>query len=112
VRNITNIGCPRSLNKGLNLACGTFIASQDADEISLIELLALQMRFFGRTSRDRGLGTWTIPIDEKGQKKGIWETLISPALVKWSLLFGNCVTGASVMMHRSLMVANRVYNPD
>jgi len=112
VRNTNNIGCPRSLNKGLSQACGKYIARQDADDISLPERLALQVRFLEEHPEIGVVGTWTVPIDEKSQKKGIWKTPNSPVLVKWSLLFGNCITGASVMMHRSLMDENNVYRPD
>lgn len=45
LRNPTNIGLTKSLNRGLNLAYGTYIARMDADEISLPDRLEKQFCF-------------------------------------------------------------------
>ena len=48
VQNETNLGLTRSLNKGLRLARGKYIARQDADDVSLPERLEKQVAFLER----------------------------------------------------------------
>jgi glycosyltransferase involved in cell wall biosynthesis len=45
VQNETNLGLTRSLNRGLGLAGGSYLARQDADDVSLPERLGSQVAF-------------------------------------------------------------------
>jgi len=112
IRNMCNIGLTCSLNKGLSLARGTYIARQDSDDISLPDRLALQVRFLENHPEIGVVGTWVAFIDKEGRQTGIWRTLSNSALIKWSLLFGNCLAHSSVMMRRSLLEESEVYSPE
>ena len=48
IQNLSNLGLPRSLNKGINLAKGKYIARMDADDISLPERFEKQLSFKDR----------------------------------------------------------------
>ena len=48
VHNSDNIGLTKSLNKGIDLAKGEFIARMDCDDISLPERLSMQVSFMDK----------------------------------------------------------------
>ncbi len=112
VRNEKNIGLTQSLNKGIQMSRGDYLARQDADDISTSERLALQMRFLEEHPGVGVLGTWIAYIDKKGERMGIWATPGSPLLISWSLLFGNCIAHPSVIMRRSLLQQGMRYRPE
>ena len=58
IDNEQNIGLSQSLNKGLKLARGTYIARQDADDISEPERLAKQVSYMDRNPHIALLGSW------------------------------------------------------
>lgn len=68
IDNEKNIGLTRSLNKGLRIVKGEYIARQDADDISFPKRLEKQVKFLN-THKDVGLvGSSYMLIDEKGNK--------------------------------------------
>jgi len=72
----------------------------------------LQVRFLENHPEIGVVGTWVALIDKEGRQTGIWRTLSNPVLIKWSLLFGNCLAHSSVMMRRSLLEEGEVYSPE
>jgi glycosyltransferase involved in cell wall biosynthesis len=66
VRNEENLGLVRSLNKGLTLVRGEYIARQDADDVSLSNRLELQTRFLDSHPEVGALGTAVKIINEQG----------------------------------------------
>lgn len=111
LQNKKNIGLTKSLNEGLKLARGEFIARQDADDTSLTERLELQLNYLRNHDEIGVLGTWVLYVDEKGRKIGEWRTPCPPVLVQWLLLFGSSLAHPSVMLRRSLMKDNSGYDP-
>lgn len=63
-----NTGLADSLNKGLKLARGEFIARMDADDIALPNRLREQMRFMEKHPQYALIGSGCIVIDEKGKR--------------------------------------------
>jgi len=101
--NPQNEGQPAALNKGCHLAKGKYIARMDADDVSLPERLERQIEHI-EVHREIGvLGTWSEIIDKKGARGESVRMPTRPALIGWSLIFGNCVTAPSVMMRRDLV---------
>jgi glycosyltransferase involved in cell wall biosynthesis len=80
IRNEQNIGLTRSLNKGLDLADGAYIARMDSDDISLPERLAKQVAFMDTNLQVGACGTWALDIDEAGHIIGKRETLVGAQL--------------------------------
>ncbi len=112
VHNEPNLGLTRSLNVGLRLAGGKYVARQDADDISLRNRLELQVRFLEEHPEVGVVGTWAVYIDEEGQKVGGWRTPTHSDLVRWSLLFGNVLAHASVMIRRSVLQGGMEYRSE
>jgi len=106
VRNEHNLGLTRSLNKGLRLARGRYIARQDADDISLPQRLQEQTDFLHRHEAVGLLGTNCYFIDHSGKRIG---THIQPAHdthIRWRMLFNNAFCHSSVLIRREF-VENR-----
>jgi len=68
INNQENIGLTKSLNEGLKLAKGEYIARQDADDLSLPGRLARQLSFMEAHPEVGGLGTWADIIDAQGKR--------------------------------------------
>ncbi len=68
INNEKNIGLTKSLNKGLKLAKGDYIARMDADDISLPERFERQVEFLNKNKKMGLVGTFWYTIDENGQE--------------------------------------------
>ncbi|MGB3903999.1 MAG: glycosyltransferase [Anaerolineae bacterium] len=60
-----NMGLVKSLNRGVGMARGGYVARMDADDISLARRLELQVRCLDAHRHTGALGTGAIEIDEK-----------------------------------------------
>jgi glycosyltransferase involved in cell wall biosynthesis len=104
VRNERNLGLVATLNRGLGLARGEFIARMDADDVAAPERLALQLQ---RMIDDPGiavLGTNITFADATGSVVGRPRSLpCGPALVRWRLLRGTCLYHPTVMLRRAAL---------
>ena len=88
VQNGENIGLIRSLNKGLKLAKGEYIARMDADDISLPERLEKQVRFLDENIKVGLVSSSINKIDETGKEVGVWKLSSSNDIIKQNLLKG------------------------
>ena len=110
-RNESNLGLIPSLNRGIRMAAGQYVARQDADDISLPERLAQQVRFLDR-HRDVGVvGTWMTNVNEGG-KRTAWKTPTTDSLIQWSLIFCTSIAHATVMMRRCLLDEDVRFRPE
>lgn len=71
VTNEENLGLTKSLNKGLALARGEYIARMDADDVSLPERLDVQVEFMERNPEICVCGSWVEIIGHNAG--GIWK---------------------------------------
>lgn len=58
IKNKQNLGLIKTLNKGLELAQGEYIARMDSDDISLLERFEKQVKFLDENSEIGILGAW------------------------------------------------------
>jgi glycosyltransferase involved in cell wall biosynthesis len=87
VENETNLGMAKSLNKGIDLCCGKYVARMDADDISLPRRLEKQYRFM-EAHPDIGIcSSWAQVIDDNGRVTGKILLQTDPKLVFIHLLF-------------------------
>lgn len=68
ITNDKNIGLTKSLNKGLQVAKGEYIARMDADDMSLPQRFERQVEYLDRHPNILCVGSWTGSIDEKGNR--------------------------------------------
>lgn len=80
LRNERNLGLTISLNRGLDVARGDYIARMDSDDISLPERLAKQVAFMDAHPQVGACSTWALDINEAGQIIGERNTLVGEQL--------------------------------
>lgn len=94
-----NTGYTNSLNQGLQLAKGEYIARMDADDISLPERLAKQVAFLEANPEIVLCGSWVNIIGSSD----VIEVPENNNEIKVALLRGNCMAHPSVMMRKQVL---------
>ncbi len=103
LRNESNIGLTRSLNRGLQAVRGSFIARQDADDISLPDRLERQVAFM-HEHPDVGLvGSSCSLIDQEGKRLGRYQPRVSDLRIRWVSLLTNPFAHPTVLFRRQLL---------
>lgn len=101
-QNKENLGLTKSLNRGLALAQGKYIARQDADDISLPERLDMQLGFLERNLHVGLLGTAYYVVDSRGIRTGLHRHPETDTEIRWQMLFHNAFCHTSVMFCRDV----------
>jgi glycosyltransferase involved in cell wall biosynthesis len=107
LRNTDHMGLAASLNRGLDAARGRYIARMDADDISLPPRLEQQIHYLDEHADIGIVGTNTSYIDAEGQPlfngQLAYSEPLSPAYLRWLLLWKNPLPHPTVMLRRSLI---------
>ena len=103
VKNEQNMGVAATLNKGLRLAKGEYIARMDSDDISMPNRFALQVACLDAHPEVAVLGGLVEVFDETG-KTTPRPYRASPAQIKIDLLFASALAHPSVMMRRDVIL--------
>ena len=115
VTNEQNIGLIATLNKGLHLARGKYIARQDADNYSLPERFAAQVDYLEQNRQVGLVGTQVYVISEHGQtsRHSVYPAIVyPPALISWELLFSPYFAHDSIMARREKLLEVGGYRPN
>ncbi|MBD2519712.1 glycosyltransferase [Nostoc sp. FACHB-973] len=100
IDNDYNLGLTRSLNKGLKLAEGEFVARQDADDISDPKRLAKQISFLETHPEVALVGTWYKDIDPQGKLIVKRNLPCNSTQIRWEFLFYCPFVHSAVMFHK------------
>jgi glycosyltransferase involved in cell wall biosynthesis len=103
VQNGKNLGLSQSLNKGLVLAQGNYIARQDADDVSLPKRLAAQIGYFEQQPRVGLLGTAYHIMNSQGQQQAVYRHPETDTEIRWQMLFHNAFCHSCVMFRREFL---------
>lgn len=107
-----NIGLAATLNRGIGLASGSYIARQDQDDISLPERLARQVEFL-QSHPDYGMvGTWATILEGTEPCRRDHRHPANDLQLKFALLFDNPFVHSSVMLRRSIFEEVGSYSTD
>ena len=110
LRNDENQGLTKSLNKGLKLARGEYIARMDADDISVPERLHRQVEYLDQYPLVGLVGVTPVCIDSAGNELGRWNVLTTNEEIQAQLAQSNCFCHGSVMFRRSCIEAVGLYD--
>ncbi len=99
VRNPRNMGIVYSLNKGIGVCRGDYIARMDADDISLKDRISLQVAALEADREIAALGTALTYIDSSGRDLGIMRR----CSLKSSYLSGTPLLHPTVMLRRGIL---------
>ncbi|MCK9409941.1 MAG: glycosyltransferase [Bacteroidetes bacterium] len=101
VSNEKNLQLIATLNKGLTLAQGEYIARMDCDDISLPHRLMKQVDFM-ELNTDVGLcGSWLEQFSEKGMR--VWKVPYRDAEIRCEMLFNSVVYHPTVMIRKKIL---------
>lgn len=103
VKNLKNMKLIFTLNRGLGLAKGEYIARMDADDISLPTRLEKQVAFMKKNSNVGVCGTWTKIFVRNPWLVQASSFVNNSEKIKAELLFSNVLQHPSVMIRRSLI---------
>lgn len=101
ITNEQNIGLTKSLNKGLKVAKGQYIARMDADDMSLPQRFERQVCFLDSHPNILAVGSWTGSIDKNGVRlnsTGRYET--DYRWVRAQFIHNSQISHPAAMYHR------------
>ena len=112
VRNEENIGLTKSLNRGLEMARGEYVARQDADDISLPERLEKQVEFLENNAEVGLLSCCFIEIDDEGRSVSIQRLPAEDTDLQERLLISNCFCHGAAMFRRECLESVGAYRQE
>lgn len=107
LRNNRNRGLVETLNKGLDIAKGQYIARMDCDDISYPERLQKQVDFMDKHPDIGVCGTWAELFGEKHGE--VWKYPINHDEIKCSLIFNSVLVHPSVIIRKSIFRGYNLY---
>jgi glycosyltransferase involved in cell wall biosynthesis len=110
VKNEDNLQIVKTLNKGIGIAKGKYIARMDADDISLPERFEKQFKFMEENPEVGVCGAW---IETFGNQSLFWQYPVNHNEIRISLLFYSCMGHPTVMIRndfRDLLFYDQNYN--
>jgi glycosyltransferase involved in cell wall biosynthesis len=112
ISNVENIGYSASLNKGIAMAKGSYIAIQEHDDVSLPSRLELQVRYLDSYPEIAFVSSSAIVINDSGHSEGVREEYCDDIDLKWLVLWGQPVLHSIVMFRRSVLDKVGHYSED
>jgi len=106
VKNRANLGIVKTLNKGITLAKGEYIARMDADDIALPQRLEKQIDYLQADSDCDAVFTKIAKIDEASRRIGVWDAdqqNVRHAQIVGALPQGNVLAHPTVMIRSELL---------
>lgn len=102
IKNEQNLGLIKTLNKGLDLAKGEFIARMDQDDIALPKRFEKQIDIFHKNQEIGVCGTWFTSFGEGIKEKTLQHPVDSES-IKINLLGRSSLGHPTVMLRKSAM---------
>src|ERR1035438_6976532 len=106
VSNGANLGLVETLNRGMLLARGCYLARMDCDDISHPERLALQVSYMDMHDDVAVCGSW---IKAFGSQRFVKRYPLTDDHIRAHLLFENALAHPSVMMRRDVFILERLF---
>lgn len=103
LRNESNLGITRSMNKLFALAKGEYVTRHDADDISFPERFAYQVDFLDSHEEIGLIGAWVEIVDAQGvalEGPGFFPSDTDNQTIQRQLLMANCLGQGAVMFRR------------
>ena len=108
--NEKNIGQTKSLNVGLALSKGEYIARMDADDMAFPMWLEKLTEYFRNYPDYAAIGSAAIVIDENGKKKEIRRSPISLHEIVFRIFFAPPMNHVSVFLNKEIIMKNGGYD--
>ncbi len=99
----SNQGLARTLNHGISLACGTYVARQDQDDLSHPDRLALQVAHMDAHPDCVLVGSWAQIMEVDRLVERFHRHPVDEPTLRYQLLFNNPFVHSSVLLRRSAL---------
>jgi len=109
IHNETNMGLPKSLNIGLNLSTGRYLARMDSDDISFPQRLESQVTYMNNNPDISLCGTWIKCVNELNNCISIQKYPVRHEEIKSMMFWKVGVSHPSVMFKRKDFLDNNLY---
>ncbi len=106
--NQDNQGLSTTLNNGIDLSLGEFIARMDQDDISIKSRLYEQVKFMDSNLEVGVCGSYAVIINEVGLTIGSITHYLKHEEIKAQLLFGSPLAHPTVIFRRSILQINNL----
>ncbi len=106
LKNSKNIGITKTLNKGLKIASGKYVARMDCDDICLPNRFYEQVKFLEKNTNVGIIGTWYRTIGLR--KNYVWKGPVNSEELKVCLLFETPLAHPTVMMRANELKKNNL----
>ncbi len=103
IHNERNLKLTATLNKGIGLARGQYLARMDCDDISLPTRFEKQAQFLTQHPEVGVLGTNYQIMNANGQRGMVSRYPCQHGLIRWRLIFGSYIAHPSVMMRTEVI---------
>lgn len=103
VKNEVNLRLIKTLNKGIDIAKGKYIARMDADDVSLPNRLEEQVKAFLVDSDIDILQPRSILLDEKGKVGHLYLFSVGAEAIRYIIPFTNLVTHPAIMIKADIL---------
>lgn len=103
IYNQKNEGLALSLNKGLEIATGEYIARMDSDDISLKDRLKIQIEFLEKNKDIDLIGTGVIKIDENGKRIGEYQSEPKYEKLLKIIKYRNCFSHPTLFFKKDIL---------
>ena len=110
INNDSNLGLTKSLNIGLNIAQGQYIARLDADDIASPERLSIQKEFLDNNKEIVCIGSASIIIDENGKQTGFKKVVSNIDSLKFRMILSNQISHPSAIFRGEIIKKIGGYN--
>ena len=107
-----NLGLTKTLNKGIKLAKGKYIARQDSDDISIYNRFELQLQAFEQDPELDMIGTSMFITNQKGIYNEVFLYPDSYEDCQSSISRFNPFVHGSVMIKKDVLLNENLYNED
>ena len=107
LENEENVGLTKSLNRGLKVAKGKYIARMDADDISLPQRFIEQYKIMENNEKIVVCGTDVKYFGKKNRIQNDWIKQDNYA-IKAQMLFGSCFIHPTVMIRKEVLDVNGI----
>jgi len=108
--NKKNLGVAKSLNVGLKISKGNYIARQDADDISTPDRLAIEVAFLDSHPDYAVVGTFPRVIYENSGKIRYGKRPVKDIEIRRALKTKNCIVHGSVMIRMKCLLDVGLYD--